>query len=189
MKSRARASVSKVDVQAGGSEVSCSAGHHNLESALSCRLLFTHWPKGSQMASFSCGFVFAANPLVAVATNTAAPGQSAVLPIRSLSFCHPYWNSSFLIARLYRQRQMDSQIPLPTIHTASGRKARIFSSRTGVPAADSALLSSAACLEGRATIFVFPMLYNLGKSTSCSGLNRISVHPELCRSFQNILEG
>lgn len=157
--------------------------------ALASLRSLTHAPKGFQIASFSGGFRLAARPLVAVATKTLAPSHFSSLPSFSLSSCHPYRNSFFLMFRLYLHLQILSQMPLPTMQTASGLYFRIFSSRMGVPAADSALLNSAASRLGRATILVFPMLYKRGRSTSCFGSSRTSVHPELCNSFQNKLLG
>ena len=75
------------------------------------------------------------------------------------------------------------------MHTASGLNLAILASSTGVESICSCLLSSAASFVGRDTRFVLPMAYSRGSVTSSSGLSRRSVIPELCTSFQKLLEG
>lgn len=144
------------------------------------------------MASFSCGRRLALSPLVLDVTNTFAPSHPrspSTRPIFSSSSCQPHLNSSFLGFLPCLHLQIASQIPFPTTQTASGLYLANFSSSIGVPAAISSLLNSAASLLGRSTMFVFPMAYRRGRSTSSVGSSRLSVQPELCKSFQNRFEG
>src|SRR2546423_7288074 len=136
-------------------------------------------PSSFQIIAFSAGVVFAARPLVDVATNVLAPGQrtlpflSTSLPSQKLSSCHPYWKSlfaCFLAPFLTLTLTIVSQIPFPTMQTTSDRYALTFSSKTGTQASSSSLLRPAPSRVGRRHRFVLPMLYRSIKS--CVSLGR-----------------
>jgi hypothetical protein len=159
------------------------------------------WPPGPTFREIiRIGLRLAASPLVLVATNTRLPlhtapsaplcGSSALLfPKLCCSSCQPYANSALVMFLPYRYRQIASQIPLPTMHTASGLYFKNFWSSCFVPALISSLLSSAAFFDGRSTMLVLPKQYSAGRLLSSSGLRRRSVKPEARSSFQKWFEG